>query len=116
MSLPFTFTVLGSGTTVPDPDRGPAGFLLQVGTRHYLVDGGSGTLQRCAQVGVDPRELDAGFYSHRHPDHTGDLVPLLFAMKVGPPARRRAYPIYAGEGFGEFLRGLQGIYGHWIQC
>jgi ribonuclease BN (tRNA processing enzyme) len=78
------FTVLGSGTSVPDADRGPAGFLLQVGGRAWWIDGGSGTLQRTVRAGVDPRTLDGGFYSHHHPDHCADLVPLLFAMRAGP--------------------------------
>ena len=57
------FTVLGSGTAVPDPDRGPAGFLVEVDGLAWLVDGGSGTLQRCARAGVDPRKLSGGVYS-----------------------------------------------------
>jgi ribonuclease BN (tRNA processing enzyme) len=108
------FTVLGSGTSVPDPVRGPAGFLLQVGARAFWVDGGSGALQRTARAGVDPRTLDGGFYSHFHPDHCADLVPLLFSMRVGPPRRERDYPIWAGEGFGAFFSGLQQAYGRWI--
>jgi ribonuclease BN (tRNA processing enzyme) len=106
--------VLGSGTAVPDPERGPAGFLVRVGDRSWLVDGGSGTLQRCARAGVDPRTLDGGFYSHHHPDHCGDLVPLLFSMRVGPPARERDYPIVAGRGFTAFFERLSAAYGKWI--
>jgi len=109
------FVVLGSGTSVPDPARGPAGFLVQVGDRAWLVDGGSGTLQRCMAAGVDPRRLDGGFYSHHHPDHCADLVPLLFAMRVGPAPRVGDYPIVAGEGFRRFFEGLQGVYGKWIR-
>jgi ribonuclease BN (tRNA processing enzyme) len=109
------FTVLGSGTSVPDADRGPAGFLLQVGGRAWWIDGGSGTLQRTVRAGVDPRTLDGGFYSHHHPDHCADLVPLLFAMRVGPPPRARDYPIWAGAGFGAYLAGLQAVHGKWIR-
>jgi ribonuclease BN (tRNA processing enzyme) len=105
------FTVLGSGTPVPDPDRGPAGFLLEAGGRRYLVDGGSGTLQRCARAGVDPTTLDGGFYSHRHPDHCADLVPLLFAMRVAK--RARDYPIWAGAGFQAYYDALAALYGRW---
>lgn len=107
------FTVLGSGTTVPDPERGPAGFLVRAGGGAWLVDGGSGTLQRCARAGVDPRRLDGGVYSHRHPDHCGDLVSLLFSMHA-PPTRTTDYPIWAGEGFAAMLDGLRAIYGHWL--
>ncbi len=110
------FTVLGSGTTLPDADRGPAGFLVQAEGRSLLVDGGSGTLQRLQRAGVDARELDGGVYSHRHVDHTGDLVPLLFTLKVGiDRPRTRDYPIWAGQGFQAFLSALQGVYGTWIE-
>jgi ribonuclease BN (tRNA processing enzyme) len=108
------FWVLGSGTSVPDPDRGPAGFLLQHAGKSWLVDGGSGTLQRCARAGCDPRALDGGIYSHHHPDHCADLVPLLFSMRVGPPPRQHDYPIVAGEGFARFFEGLCSVYGKWI--
>jgi len=109
------FVALGTGTSVPDPARGPAGFLVSARGHHVLVDGGSGTLQRCARAGVDPRSLSAGVYSHHHPDHCGDLVPLLFAMRVGPPPRRGDYPIFAGHGFAAFFDGLRGVYGKWIE-
>lgn len=109
------FVLLGTGTLVPDTERGPAGFLLEAGGARILVDGGSGTLMRLKHAGVDARELDAGVYSHRHIDHTGDLPPLLFAMRVGiERPRHRDYPIWAGQGFADFLAGLQGVYGSWI--
>ncbi|MEN0061794.1 MAG: ribonuclease Z [Myxococcota bacterium] len=108
-------TVLGSGTSVPDPQRGPCGLLVEVGARAFLIDGGSGTLQRCAKAGVDPRTLAGGLYSHYHPDHCADLVPLLFSMRVGPPARATDYPIYAGKGFAAFFDKLTGAWGKWIE-
>jgi len=108
------FTVVGSGTALPHADRGPAGFLVEAGDARILVVGGSGTLQRLARLGVDATELDGGVYSHRHLDHCGDLGPLLFAMCV-PPKRQRPYPIAAGQGFAEFLSGLQALYGRWVQ-
>ncbi len=112
----MTFTLVGSGTTVPSPSRGPAGFLVRHEDTKLLVDGGSGTLQRLVAAGVDPRDLDGGVYSHRHVDHSGDLVPLLFTLKVGmDKPRTRDYPIFAGEGFEDFLDALRGVYGTWIQ-
>jgi ribonuclease BN (tRNA processing enzyme) len=89
--------------------------LVETAGQAWLVDGGSGTLQRCARAGVDPRRLAGGFYSHYHPDHCADLVPLLFAMRVGPEPRTTDYPIVAGEGFRSFFDGLTRAYGKWIQ-
>lgn len=110
------FHLLGTGTLLPDPHRGPAGFLAEIPGARVLIDGGSGTLQRLARHGVDARDLDAGIYSHRHLDHCGDLAPLLFAMRVGiDRPRRRPYPIWAGQGFRAFLDGLEAVYGGWIR-
>ncbi len=107
-------TLLGSGTSVPDPHRGSCGLLVQVGNSAWLIDGGSGTLQRCSAAGIDPRTLAGGIYSHHHPDHCADLVPLLFSMRVGPPPRRRDYPIWAGQGFADFFERLTAAWGKWI--
>jgi len=108
----LAFTVLGAGTAKAHADRGPAGFVVSHGGRRFLIDGGSGTLQRLARAGVDPQQLAGGVYSHRHVDHTGDLVPLLFSFCV-PPKRQAPYPVWAGAGFGAFLASLQGVYGRW---
>lgn len=109
------FHLVGTGTLVPDAERGPAGFLVEHGGTRILVDGGSGTLGRLARMGIDARTLDGGVYSHRHLDHTGDLAPLLFALRVGIDVpRTRDYPIWAGAGFTEFLDGLRAVYGSWI--
>lgn len=109
------FVILGSGTLVPDADRGPAGFLVQDGGTNLLVDGGSGTLQRLKRAGVDARDLDGGVYSHRHLDHCADLAPLLFALRVGlDKPRHRDYPLWGGTGLAGFVEGLRGVYGHWI--
>ena len=109
------FVLLGTGTLVPDEDRGPAGFLVERGDTRLLVDGGSGTIGRLKRYGVDCRDLDGGVYSHRHLDHCGDLAPLLFALRVGVDRpRSRDYPIWAGEGFQAFLDGLRGVYGSWL--
>lgn len=109
------FVLLGTGTLVPDAERGSAGFLVEDGDTRILVDGGSGTLGRLARHGVDARDLDGGVYSHRHLDHCGDLAPLLFALRVGiDKPRRRDYPIFAGTGMVEFLASLRGVYGQWI--
>lgn len=110
------FTLVGTGTTVPNAERGPAGFLVESDGARVLVDGGTGTIGRLARLGVDARTLDAGVYSHRHVDHCGDLVPLLFSMKNSPDLRRdRDYPIWAGTGFADFLAGLEGVYLKWIR-
>lgn len=107
------FVLLGSGTTLPDPERGPAGFLVDHEGTRILIDGGTGTIRSLARMGIDATTLAAGVYSHRHLDHCGDLAPLLFTFKVA--RRPDLYPIYAGSGFSAYLDGLHGVYPGWLR-
>ncbi len=108
-------TVLGSGTCVPSLARGSCSILVETGGRQWLIDSGAGTLRRLLEAGTTIGRLSYLLYSHLHPDHTADLVPLLFATKY-PDGITRSEPltIVAGQGFADFLQGLRSVYGHWI--
>jgi ribonuclease BN (tRNA processing enzyme) len=108
-------TILGSGTCVPSLERSACSALLQVNNSRLLFDLGPGTMQRLLEA--DTRILDIGFifFSHFHPDHTGELVSFLFASKY-PGSNRRKNPltILAAKGFSDFFNGLKQVYGEWI--
>lgn len=106
-------TVLGSGTAYPSAARAATAFALHAGERTFLVDGGAGTLLRCAQAGIDARALAGGLYTHHHPDHCAELASLLFGFRM-PPARTAPYPILAGAGFARVLQGLDLAWGRWV--
>lgn len=107
-------TILGSGTAIPSRRRGSPGLLVEVAGQSLLFDGGAGTLGRLLQAGISAIDLDRVFYTHLHPDHTGELIPLLFALRN--PAWRRTKPLYltGPKGFLPFYEGLSRLYGDWI--
>ncbi len=111
---PMQLTILGSGTAIPSLRRGSPGLLVEVAGQSLLFDGGAGTLPRLLKAGVTVLELDRVFYTHLHPDHTGDLVPLLFALRN--PAWQRTKPLYitGPRGFRAYYEGLEVLYGDWI--
>jgi len=111
---PMQLTILGSGTAIPSLRRGSPGLLVEVAGQSLLFDGGAGTLPKLLKVGVSVLELDRVFYTHLHPDHTGDLVPLLFALRN--PAWQRTKPLYitGPKGFRAYHEGLVELYGDWI--
>jgi ribonuclease BN (tRNA processing enzyme) len=107
-------TVMGSGTAVPDAARGSPGIALQSDGWILFLDCGSGTLYRGARFGVPVDQVDFVLLSHLHPDHTGDLVPLLFAFR-NPELPREKDLIFLGpEGIQRFFRDLEAVYGDWI--
>jgi len=111
----ITVTVLGSGTCVPSLERSSCSVLVETGGRKWLIDSGAGTLRRLLEAGTTIFELSHLLYSHLHPDHTADLVPLLFATKYPDElARNQPLTIVAGRGFADFFDRLKRVYGNWI--
>ena len=108
-------TILGSGTCVPSLKRGSPGLILRIGERILLFDSGTGTLERMLKRGITYLDLDLVLYTHTHPDHIADLVPLVFACKYGENPRSRDLPIIGGRGFKAYFQAIQGVYGRWLQ-
>lgn len=106
--------ILGSGTGVPSLRRGSPGLLLFSGTSRILIDSGSGVLRRMLEAGVTYRDVDLILYTHIHPDHTADLVPILFACKYGDLPREKEMTIIGGPGFALFFNRVNDLYGSWI--
>lgn len=68
---------LGTGTILPHPERGQAGFLLESQGERFLFDCGSGTETRLARAGIDPTSIDHIILSHHHIDHDSGVMPLI---------------------------------------
>ena len=109
-------TVLGSGTCVPRLARSACAVLMQMDGKQLVFDAGPGTMRRLLEAGSDIYQIDYLFLSHFHPDHTAELVPLLFATKYPDAHRRRKrLTIVGGPGLKHFFESLVAVYGHWIQ-
>ncbi|MDJ0782973.1 MAG: MBL fold metallo-hydrolase [Desulfosarcinaceae bacterium] len=108
-------TILGSGTCVPSLARSSCAVLAAIGSTKLLLDLGPGTMRRLLRTGTTIFDLSHLLFSHLHPDHTSELVPLLFATKY-PDGERRQRPltVIAGAGFRRFFDGLSAVYGQWI--
>jgi ribonuclease BN (tRNA processing enzyme) len=82
-------TVLGCGAAYPRPGGACTGFLVDEGDTTVWLDAGNGTFSRL-QLITDFRTLDAVVISHGHPDHTSDILPLMYGLGFDPatPATR----------------------------
>ncbi len=108
--------VLGSGTGVPQLKRAAPGYFLRMNEVTALLDAGPGTLQRLVRAGGDYRFLQALFFTHAHPDHISDLIPLLFALKYTPGfERKKPLKIFGPPVLSTFLKNAALLYGNWLQ-
>jgi len=117
MNISREFTeviILGSGTCVPSIRRaGPAQCLRTNGIT-ILIDSASGTLRQLLRAGIRQDQVDLILYTHFHPDHTGELVPFIFASKYGPGFNReKPVFVWGPEGLNDLLRGFEGAWGEW---
>ncbi len=114
--MDISVTILGSGTCVPSLKRSSCSILIETGGAKLLLDSGPGTMRRLMETGTSIFDISHVCYSHFHPDHTAELVPLLFATKY-PDGNRRKAPltIMGGGGFLKFYNTLRQVYGSWIE-
>ncbi len=97
--------VLGSGTSVPHPQRAASAHWLDTPAGSVLLDASAACVHRMAQEQMDWVGLDAIWISHFHLDHVGGLAPFLFGTKYAPQTRERRKPllIYGGDGLKKIL-------------
>lgn len=108
-------TVVGSGTVVPRLVRRQSCVVVRTGDETLVLDLGSGAVRGMLHAGLDPFAVDRVFFTHFHPDHTVDVVPLLFALKYGAEERReRPLTLYGPEPFREFFGGITTVWGEWM--
>jgi ribonuclease BN (tRNA processing enzyme) len=100
-------TLLGTGTSSPDPDRVQSGILVEAENKMFLLDVGSGVLHRMIQTGIDLRKLDSVFVSHFHIDHCSDFLALCQSLWLA--GYDKTLELYAPPTLREWSRGVREI-------
>lgn len=108
-------TVVGTGTAAPRLERRQSCVVVDAGGEMLVFDLGSGAVRGLVRAGLDPFSADRIFFTHFHPDHTVDVVPLLFAMKYGTDeSRTRTLHITGPQPFLDFWRSITDVWGEWM--
>ena len=96
----MNLVVLGSGTSVPHPQRASAAHWLQTDNGSLLLDCSPDAAHRMAEEKLDWPDLDSIWISHFHLDHVGGLITFLFGTKWAPRTQHRNKPltIFGGAG------------------
>ena len=108
-------TVVGSGTVVPRLQRRQSCVVVEAGGETLVFDLGAGAVRGMLHAGLDPFAVDRIFLTHFHPDHTVDVVSLLFSINYGAEAERTR-PLYLSgpEPFWSLWTSLRGAWGEFI--
>ena len=106
-----TFTILGSGSSVPHPHRSSSGYWLETTAGSLLLDCSASAVHRMAQENLDWTNLDAIWISHFHLDHIAGIAPFLFAVKYAPNTQNRIkiLRIFGPQGLKRILRGFDQV-------
>ncbi len=107
--------ILGSGTGIPSLRRGSPGLVLISESSKVLIDSGSGILRKMLEVGITYRDIDVLLYTHIHPDHISELVPILFACRYADLPRQKDLIGLGGPGFKDHFDRLKKLYWPWIE-
>jgi ribonuclease Z len=76
---------LGTGSPIPDPNRGGSAILVRAAGATVLVDCGRAVVMRLAGAGVIPPMLDRVLLTHLHSDHITDLNDVITTRWVMSP-------------------------------
>jgi ribonuclease BN (tRNA processing enzyme) len=108
--------VLGSGTVIPEGDRGGSCHYVEMGDVRALLDCGPGAVQALARHGVPWPNLTHLVLTHFHGDHVGALPGLFFALKHGihPGPRDRPLEVLGPPGTRDLFRGLAEALGAYL--
>ena len=108
-------TVVGSGTVVPRLSRRQSCVAVESGKETIVLDLGSGAVRGMLHAGLDPFGIDRIFFTHFHPDHTVDIIPLLFSIKYGvEDQREKPLALCGPEPFESFFGSITDVWGDWL--
>ncbi len=99
--------LLGTGGTVPLPDRWLTSLYLRCEGCAVLIDCGEGTQIALHKQAISCKHIDAILFTHYHADHTAGLPGLLLSMAKAD--RTEPVLIIGPKGIEEFLKGVMMI-------
>jgi ribonuclease BN (tRNA processing enzyme) len=97
-----SFTILGSSSGMPHPNRACSGYVLRINDRLSLIDCGGGVCSSFLRCGFDPLAIERILISHTHSDHVCEL-PLVIQM-VYLAKRKEKFDVYIPSEFVQPMR------------
>jgi len=95
--------ITGSGSALPDPQRGGASAAIVIGGSIVQVDCGRGVTGNLLQAGLSPLDIDHLLFTHHHFDHIGEFNYYMISTWIA--GRRRPVHVYGPPGTETMARG-----------
>ncbi len=106
---------VGTGTVVPEADRGGTCFYLEALDSRVLLDCGPGAVQSLARLELPWQRITDLVFTHFHADHIGALPGLLFALKHGIlPTRDEPLSVWGPPGTRQLFSRLAAALGEFV--
>jgi ribonuclease BN (tRNA processing enzyme) len=110
-------TFLGTGTAWPRLERFPSSLLININEKNILIDIGSGIIHQLLKTKKDLNDIDYLFITHLHPDHTSELISLLFSVRKRLGFNKeRPILMIGGKNIKKFYKKLRKPFGHWADA
>jgi ribonuclease BN (tRNA processing enzyme) len=106
---------VGTGTVVPEGNRGGSCFYLEDEGSRLLIDCGPGAVQGLARWDLPWQSLTDLVITHFHADHIGALPGIFFALKHAiMPARGEPLTVWGPLGTRRLFSRLASAVGEWV--
>jgi ribonuclease Z len=103
-------TLLGTAPMPFNPRRAGISTLVEAGAERFLIDAGSGVMERLIQAGFLMNPPSRLFITHLHSDHIIDIPHLLLIPWVGPSQRKTPLEVWGPPGTSEMMRHIEAAF------
>ena len=103
--------IVGSGSPIPDRQRGNPCVAVIAGEKVWIVDAGEGASETLGRMQVDPGGIEGVLLTHFHSDHIGGLGSVALQRWVaGRTPATQPMPVIGPEGVEKVIDGLNAAY------
>ncbi|MFC5649696.1 MBL fold metallo-hydrolase [Paenibacillus solisilvae] len=99
---------LGTSAGIPTAKRHSSGTAIKKDDKLYLIDCGGPVCSQLKKMNEDPKNIEAVFITHWHPDHAGGLPILIQDLQLS--GRTKSLTIYGPKGTDRKVKLLQNIF------